>query len=316
METDRGRLQRDRTYAQALEDDAEFGDEPCNDLVEAAGFWHEAGDHERERSALARAYELDDDTGVLSGRGAYIAHLITHGRAAEAEPLLETERRSPSQVEFTYSDIAHAYAAIGGREQALRWLNIGINRLVPDLHPDLEMRRDDPGYELLLDRAELRAEAGLPPDATDEAFEQIRSMSLAESEQLAEIIREAKQEAPPNSAPERSAAMGWTAEEFARVQREHPDWYPGRTHQDYRRDVERTLGRSTGGRIIPGTLDDYHAWAAAEGLDPADPENRADYSMLMADSGLGLPWPPGRNDACWCGSGRKYKKCCGAPGFA
>lgn len=25
-------------------------------------------------------------------------------------------------------------------------------------------------------------------------------------------------------------------------------------------------------------------------------------------------WPPGRNDPCWCGSGRKHKKCCGAPG--
>jgi preprotein translocase subunit SecA len=22
----------------------------------------------------------------------------------------------------------------------------------------------------------------------------------------------------------------------------------------------------------------------------------------------------GRNDPCWCGSGRKYKKCCGVPG--
>jgi hypothetical protein len=25
----------------------------------------------------------------------------------------------------------------------------------------------------------------------------------------------------------------------------------------------------------------------------------------------GVAWPPGRNDRCWCGSGRKYKKCCG-----
>ena len=23
---------------------------------------------------------------------------------------------------------------------------------------------------------------------------------------------------------------------------------------------------------------------------------------------------PGRNDECWCGSGKKYKKCHGAPG--
>ncbi|MBA3866097.1 MAG: SEC-C domain-containing protein, partial [Solirubrobacterales bacterium] len=21
--------------------------------------------------------------------------------------------------------------------------------------------------------------------------------------------------------------------------------------------------------------------------------------------------PPGRNDPCWCSSGRKYKRCCG-----
>jgi len=25
---------------------------------------------------------------------------------------------------------------------------------------------------------------------------------------------------------------------------------------------------------------------------------------------------PGRNEPCWCGSARKYKKCCGTPGFA
>jgi len=27
-------------------------------------------------------------------------------------------------------------------------------------------------------------------------------------------------------------------------------------------------------------------------------------------------WPPGRNQMCWCGSERKYKKCCGAPATA
>ncbi|MEV6140612.1 SEC-C metal-binding domain-containing protein [Nocardia sp. NPDC051990] len=24
-----------------------------------------------------------------------------------------------------------------------------------------------------------------------------------------------------------------------------------------------------------------------------------------------MDWPPPRNAPCWCGSGRKYKKCCG-----
>lgn len=37
-------------------------------------------------------------------------------------------------------------------------------------------------------------------------------------------------------------------------------------------------------------------------------------SELAAEIGANdeaLPWPPGRNESCWCGSGRKYKRCCG-----
>ncbi|MFL1378608.1 MULTISPECIES: SEC-C metal-binding domain-containing protein [unclassified Nocardiopsis] len=35
--------------------------------------------------------------------------------------------------------------------------------------------------------------------------------------------------------------------------------------------------------------------------------------VLPADSARPSPWPPGRNEPCWCGSARKYKKCCGSP---
>lgn len=31
------------------------------------------------------------------------------------------------------------------------------------------------------------------------------------------------------------------------------------------------------------------------------------------DTGEAIEWPPGRNQGCWCGSGVKYKKCCGWP---
>ncbi|MHA6802773.1 SEC-C metal-binding domain-containing protein [Salinifilum ghardaiensis] len=40
------------------------------------------------------------------------------------------------------------------------------------------------------------------------------------------------------------------------------------------------------------------------------------YMLVWDEAGRGLAWPPERNAACWCGSQRKYKKCCGAPGFA
>ena len=35
---------------------------------------------------------------------------------------------------------------------------------------------------------------------------------------------------------------------------------------------------------------------------------RVDGSHVAA--GEAIAWPPGRNEPCWCGSGRKYKKCC------
>ncbi|CAL9388355.1 hypothetical protein SUDANB121_01213 [Nocardiopsis dassonvillei] len=35
--------------------------------------------------------------------------------------------------------------------------------------------------------------------------------------------------------------------------------------------------------------------------------------VTPADSPRLSPWPPGRNEPCWCGSTRKYKKCCGTP---
>ncbi|TQJ16364.1 SEC-C motif-containing protein [Kribbella jejuensis] len=32
----------------------------------------------------------------------------------------------------------------------------------------------------------------------------------------------------------------------------------------------------------------------------------------IEDEAVGAVWPPGRNEPCWCGSARKYKKCCGS----
>lgn len=46
-------------------------------------------------------------------------------------------------------------------------------------------------------------------------------------------------------------------------------------------------------------------------MQPADEMPEALVEALEARDD-GLAWPPGRNDACWCGSERKYKKCCGA----
>ncbi|MGH8987317.1 MAG: SEC-C metal-binding domain-containing protein [Acidimicrobiales bacterium] len=54
-------------------------------------------------------------------------------------------------------------------------------------------------------------------------------------------------------------------------------------------------------------LTDYCAGEEAAGTGEA----RSSYAAEIARRGEATPWPPGRNGPCWCGSGRKYKTCCG-----
>ena len=55
-----------------------------------------------------------------------------------------------------------------------------------------------------------------------------------------------------------------------------------------------------------------HGWQVIVGVEPDQPEDISDMKRL-----LNPPEPAraavtiGRNDPCPCGSGRKYKKCCG-----
>src|SRR5262249_48646330 len=93
-----------------------------------------------------------------------------------------------------------------------------------------------------------------------------------------------------------------------------------RRHDDYRREMEQTLqviGTKPGALTLVGPLDvagllDY---ARREGRDPASRQTRLDYNESLQHAGRDVPWPPERNAPCWCGSTRKYKKCCGDPGF-
>ena len=40
-------------------------------------------------------------------------------------------------------------------------------------------------------------------------------------------------------------------------------------------------------------------------------EARSRLAARIHQQGRAIAWPPARNDRCWCGSGRKYKQCCG-----
>ena len=91
-------------------------------------------------------------------------------------------------------------------------------------------------------------------------------------------------------------------------------------HAVYCQRMERRLRelRETGARrlmIAPLRAAQLMQWVAEREPDEDDPgQLRARYSADMGrDPSRTIAWPPGRNEPCWCGSGRKYKKCCGAP---
>jgi Plasmid pRiA4b ORF-3-like protein/SEC-C motif len=89
-------------------------------------------------------------------------------------------------------------------------------------------------------------------------------------------------------------------------------------YTDYLRTVEdvlRTHIREYKVRLIPLTIAGLREFATVSGLDPARRSTRMAYLNAMGADAPVLPWPPGRNAGCWCGSGIKYKKCCGSPGF-
>jgi uncharacterized protein YecA (UPF0149 family) len=79
--------------------------------------------------------------------------------------------------------------------------------------------------------------------------------------------------------------------------------------------VEYAEAGAPGLAIAPVRVAPFTAWCAEEGQHPDSAKARAEYAAHLAaerDPDL-IAWPPARNQPCWCGSGRKYKKCCAAP---
>jgi hypothetical protein len=63
--------------------------------------------------------------------------------------------------------------------------------------------------------------------------------------------------------------------------------------------------------VAPMTVEGLVAFCAERDTDPATGDGRAQYAATLLQFGEAVAWPPGRNEPCWCRSGRKYKQCCG-----
>ncbi|OIJ93407.1 SEC-C domain-containing protein, partial [Streptomyces colonosanans] len=124
-------------------------------------------------------------------------------------------------------------------------------------------------------------------------------------------------------APRRACVLYWPPDEFTKLLEHWPkaaEEY-GDDHAGHRRQVERTLGElSEEGvphlAVAHATLAGLEAHAENIAASPDTSDTRSAYAAELARTGRTTDWPPPRNGPCWCGSGRKYKKCCGNPALA
>ncbi|MEV4759876.1 SEC-C domain-containing protein [Micromonospora sp. NPDC049559] len=116
--------------------------------------------------------------------------------------------------------------------------------------------------------------------------------------------------------PRQARMLVFQRAERAEARRRRPDAYE-ETDEEYYPAAERRWRELTDRgvpavRVVPVTVAGLCAFAEETGDDPLDPAVKSRYSETLSEEGV-IVWPPPRNAPCWCGSGTKYKKCCGRP---
>lgn len=158
-------------------------------------------------------------------------------------------------------------------------------------------------YDLLRDvrigRALARADAELPPDEDDAAAEE--HLDAIDREAALLDAREARQLFIPRDQLD-AARAAW------------PDLLELSDPDGYYASLERRWGDRTAetGFAQPYPVDVELFVGAGERPTRLLDDLPAELVLTIEAAGTGpIEWPPGRNDECWCGSGRKYKRCCG-----
>lgn len=146
------------------------------------------------------------------------------------------------------------------------------------------------------ERRYVRSELGLAAD---------------ESDRLADLVEQVE------SGEEARWSLAWFPRDQIEEALEHwPSLADDLKDPDaYCRSIEATLRTMAGSGRRPAIaavdVKRLIGYADEQGLDADSGEARSRFATELGRRGEVITWPPGRNEPCWCGSGRKYKSCCG-----
>ena len=281
------------------------------------------GRHDDAIALHERAVEVGWDS-IPHPRSDIAEFHLRAGREEEAAAIwAELKALYPDDV-WLYNAAGLSYNEVGEHELAVEWLAEGIQ---------LAMRTDDPeGIINQLSAVRRQSLSALGRDLdeleqrVDPFLEDWRSQEQTRRRRLARLIESANSDPVIRDTPrvdERdredvAVSIAWfPSGEYEEAIRRWPslaeDWADV-AHSDYSARLDGNIKwmRSQGvpiRAVAPIIVEDYVAWCAEH--DEAPEEARAAYAAHRMNDGEAVPWPPRRNEPCWCGSGRKYKKCCG-----
>ncbi|MFE7840353.1 SEC-C metal-binding domain-containing protein [Streptomyces sp. NPDC057474] len=260
--------------------------------------------HPRDAGAWSIVAEVFEAGGETAKAAEWYTSGVTHALGVGATVTADTVAESPDSFGLEECVI--------GRHRVRRLLG-GPHDDWDDLADALHERRATPVVGRVRSLDELhdplrlkRLEEG-GPDALRDEFEAL-------ADELDGID-------PVPSGLVKACVLYWPSDEFACLLQRWPSVAEayGDDHAGHRRQVEHTLRELSdegAPRLAVGraSVSGLTAYTEAEGAgSPDTPAARSAYAAELARRGQAIDWPPARNGPCWCGSERKYKKCCGGP---
>jgi hypothetical protein len=263
-----------------------------------------------ERQPGLRGAATDTVAGLYARLGEPDAAMtLVHQRYAEQQALPAAQR----DIACYAAGAMTAGKLVGDLDFARRLISAG---------QVLASERDCLDGQVLLALIEARL---FPDDFAERLLDEVEGMRAARVRKPIGPGRSTANHRPRQPGPARRVAYRvayFPESQYATARRQRlldATMYP--SHQDYRREIQQTLesvaiSQGVSVRVVPLDVAGLLDYAAAKGRDPASRATRLDFSNALDGDGRDIPWPPQRNASCWCGSRRKYKKCCGAPGFS
>jgi hypothetical protein len=267
-------------------------------LVTAAEIAEQHGDLETALRLADRAMRARMPEGFHYPRVLWARLLVRAGHGDEGLAELEAMRPLLLSDPDAVTLVCETLEELGRVEMAVDWATVAFDALrrrwtTPGALDAMEVGDSAVMAALAGTRHRLRHVLGLPHDEIDDLADEIDQDHDDDYDAV--------------------AVLAWPEAEFQAGLLRWPAFGEAYGTLDFHRaEAERRLRQLSESGVTPGLLlgnvDELVAFAGSD--DPMDTDVRGRYADFLGDNDRMVLWPPGRNVACWCGSGQKYKRCC------